>query len=167
MTDAARSPRIALVSGWEIAREGEGAPAWRAVDAPLPVAALLAQSGEWSIEGPARGFDAETWLYRVKLDAPAAGGRLVFDGLATCCEVSFNGRPVLTTRNMFRRHVVDIPAAAWKAEGGSSTTWRRNMLRALSTAWPLKRISQHVARPSKPRRPPAARTAAGASRRRR
>ena len=117
MTDAARSPRIALVSGWEIAREGEGAPAWRAVDAPLPVAALLAQLGEWSIEGPARGFDAETWLYRVKLDAPAAGGRLVFDGLATCCEVSFNGRPVLTTRNMFRRHVVDIPAAAWKAEG--------------------------------------------------
>lgn len=127
MTDAARPSRVALVSGWEIAREGAarsaiassgaGAPGWRAVDAPLPVAALLAQSGEWSIDGPVRRFDAETWLYRVLLDAPVGGGRLVFDGLATCCEVSFNGQLVMTTRNMFRRHTVDIPAAAWKPTG--------------------------------------------------
>ncbi|MBC7663581.1 MAG: hypothetical protein H7276_07255, partial [Caulobacter sp.] len=45
MTDGARSSRVALVSGWEIAREGEGEAGWRAVDAPLPVAALLAQAG--------------------------------------------------------------------------------------------------------------------------
>jgi len=111
--------RLALVSGWEIAREG--VDGWRAVDAPLPVAALLAQSGQWSLDGPARRFDAETWTYRLRLDAPpavlAAGGRLVFDGLATCCEVSFNGQAVMSTRNMFRRHALDVPAAAWKAQG--------------------------------------------------
>ena len=119
MTATARSPRLALVSGWEISRSADGG--WRAVDAPLPVAALLADAGEWRIDGPARRFDAETWYYRLRLDAPAAmlaaGGRFVFDGLATCCEVSFNGAVVLGTRNMFRAHAVDIPAAAWKPAG--------------------------------------------------
>jgi beta-mannosidase len=119
MTSAARSPRLALVSGWEISRDAD--TGWRAVAAPLPVAALLADAGEWTMDGPARRFDAETWYYRLRLDAPAAvraaGGRLVFDGLATCCEVSFNGAAVLSTRNMFRRHAVDLPAAAWKPQG--------------------------------------------------
>ena len=116
----ASSPRIALVSGWEIARDGD-VDGFRAVAAPWPVAALLAESGEWSIDGPARRFDAESWHYRLRLDAPPhvldAGGRLVFDGLATCCEIVFNGTPVLSARNMFRRHTVDVPSAAWKPSG--------------------------------------------------
>jgi beta-mannosidase len=125
MTDGARSSRVALVSGWEIAREGEGEgegeAGWRAVDAPLPVAALLAQAGEWSIDGAPRRFDAETWTYRLLMDAPAAGGRIVFDGLATCCEISFNGQHMLGTRNMFRRHVVELPASAWRPIGNELT----------------------------------------------
>ena len=116
----ASSPRLALVSGWEVARDGD-VDGFRTVPAPLPVAALLAESGEWTIDGPARRFDAESWHYRLRLDAPddvlAGGGRLVFDGLATCCDVVFNGMTLLSARNMFRRHMVDIPAAAWKPAG--------------------------------------------------
>ncbi len=111
--------RLALADGWELARAGDAS--WRAIGAPLPVAAVLAESGEWSLDGPARRFDAEAWHYRLRLDAPAAvlaaGGRLVFEGLATCCELRFNGEPVLTARNMFRRHGVDLPASAWRATG--------------------------------------------------
>jgi len=108
--------RLALVSGWEIARDG-AADGWRAVDGPWPVAALLAAAGDWSIDGPARRFDAESWHYRLRLDAPAGDARLVFDGLATCCDVLFNGALVLSARNMFRRHVVELPAAAWRPAG--------------------------------------------------
>ncbi len=122
MTARARSPssRLALDAGWELARDG--APdGWRAIGAPRPVAAVLSESGEWSIDGPARRFDAETWCYRLRLDAPAgartAGALLGFDGLATCCEVSFNGTPVLQSRNMFRSHVVEIDAAQWRETG--------------------------------------------------
>ncbi len=122
MTARARPPssRIALDARWEIARDA-AAGGWREIGVPRPVAAVLAESGEWHVDGPARRFDAETWCYRLRLDAPAgalAGGALLgFDGLATCCEVSFNGEPVLSTRNMFRAHVVEIPAAAWRETG--------------------------------------------------
>ena len=120
MIDATRSPRRALDAGWEIARDGL-AGAWRSIGAPRPVAAVLADAGEWSIDGPARRFDAESWHYRLRLDVPAdvlaTGARLVFDGLATCCEVSLNGVTLLTTRNMFRRHGVDVPASAWQPTG--------------------------------------------------
>ncbi len=115
----ASSTRQALVSGWELARAGDDA--WREIAAPLPVAALLCAAGEWCLDGPARRFDAESWHYRLRLDAPRevleAGGRLVFDGLATCCEIVFNGTVVRVTRNMFRRHAVDLPASAWKPTG--------------------------------------------------
>ena len=141
MTATARSPRLALVSGWEISRSADGG--WRAVDAPLPVAALLADAGEWRIDGPARRFDAETWYYRLRLDAPAAmlaaGGRFVFDGLATCCEVSFNGAVVLGTRNMFRAHAVDIPAAAWKPSASRPGTQAAHSATASSTVAPGRR----------------------------
>jgi beta-mannosidase len=122
MTNTPRpaSSRVALVAGWELARDG-AAPEWRAIGAPLPVAALLAEAGEWTIDGPARRFDAERWCYRLRLDASpeilAGGGRLVFDGLATCCELSFNDAPVLSARNMFRRYTLDLPAPAWRASG--------------------------------------------------
>jgi beta-mannosidase len=113
------SARVVLADGWELARAGD--TAWRAIGAPRPVAAVLAGAGEWSLDGPARRFDAEAWTYRLRLDAPsavlAAGGRLVFEGLATCCDVVFNGATVLSARNMFRRHVVELPASAWRASG--------------------------------------------------
>jgi beta-mannosidase len=111
-----------LDAGWEVARAPAAQEdAWSAAGRAQPIAATLAERGEWSLEGPARRFDAEAWCWRLRLDAPAAvlaaGARLGFDGLATCCEVVFNGERVLQTRNMFRAYAVDLPAAAWRASG--------------------------------------------------
>jgi beta-mannosidase len=123
MTACAPPPpsRVVLDEAWEIARAPAAEGGWRAAGRAQPVAAALAEAGEWSLDGPARRFDAESWCWRLRFDAPAAvlaaGGRLGFEGLATVCEVSLNGRPVLSTRNMFRRHAVDLPAPAWRAAG--------------------------------------------------
>lgn len=109
--------RRLLDSGWQICQGDPGQttppPAdagWRAIAAPQPVAAALAALGRWSLDGPARHFDAETWWYRLHFDAPEdaadAAWVLGFDGLATLAEVWLNGEHRLSSRNMFRRHVV-------------------------------------------------------------
>jgi beta-mannosidase len=79
---AAASERERIVHGWEICATapgrfstpdqlGETAPGdWLALSALEPVAAALRSSGRWSLDGPARRFDAEDWWYRVEFHAP-------------------------------------------------------------------------------------------------
>jgi beta-mannosidase len=122
--------RTLLDQGWALACERDDSAAaaaptegWHAIPAPMPVAAALQTLGLWSLDGPARRFDAEAWWYRLHFDAPvgflagegAPPGQpdgdtwvLVFEGLATCAEVSLNGEPLLQTRNMFRPHAVAV-----------------------------------------------------------
>lgn len=103
-----------LDSGWEIGPVAPGAAApaqWLPIGAPQPLAAALAAAGQWSLDGPARDFDAEDWCYRVAFDAdPGTAWTLGLDGLATLAEVRVNGELVLESRNMFRAHRVALPA---------------------------------------------------------
>lgn len=56
--------------------------------------------------------DEFDWWYKLPLPAELAGSnrvRLCFEGLATICEIWIDDRKLLTTRNMFRSHQVDLP----------------------------------------------------------
>lgn len=108
--------RNALASGWELCGvapdsilEPAGldalAPsAWLAVPARASVAQVLRDAGRWSLDGPARRFDAEDWWYRLRFDAAPGSSHeplsLVFDGLAGLCEAWLNGARLLHSENM-------------------------------------------------------------------
>lgn len=105
--------------GWQLCAGPAGSTvppatdaAWLDIGEALPVAAALARLGQWSLDGPARDFDAETWFYRLRFDLPegehAARWVLGLEGLATLAEVQLNGKVVLTSRNMFLRHEVAV-----------------------------------------------------------
>ncbi|MFO1338259.1 MAG: glycoside hydrolase family 2 protein [Burkholderiaceae bacterium] len=118
--------RTGLAGAWALAPGGPGgeAPgdaAWQTIDGPQPVAAALAASNAWHLDGPARDFDAECWWYRCRFDAPAAwqagkGGTLGLDGLATIASVWLNGEPLLDSRNMFQAHALPV-GERLRAEG--------------------------------------------------
>jgi beta-mannosidase len=78
----------------------------------MPVAAALRDLKQWSLDGPARRFDAQDWWYRLLFDAPgtdpASRQYLGFDGLATLAQVWLNGAPLLTSSNMFISHACDV-----------------------------------------------------------
>ena len=111
---------LPLEQGWQLARaapgsitdpaELAGAPlAWDSAQVPGTVAAALHR--DLHAPGP---YDDSDWWYRSEFAAaPAADGQrlqLRCDGLATLCRVWLNGTLILTSRNMFRRHVVDVTA---------------------------------------------------------
>jgi beta-mannosidase len=85
---------------------------WHPIPVLAPAAAALRDLGQWSLDGPARRFDAQEWWYRLQFDAPGLGERnrmvLGFDGLATVAQVWLNGEPLLISANMFVAHECDI-----------------------------------------------------------
>jgi len=114
--------RCELDSGWELASCAPGAlssPAdagfaslqWLESEASGTAAAMLRTAGLWSLEGPERRFDAEDWWFRVRFPRPAVRGPnesliLGFDGLATVVEGWLNGKPLLSSDNMFVSHEI-------------------------------------------------------------
>ncbi|HMA07545.1 MAG TPA: glycoside hydrolase family 2 protein, partial [Ramlibacter sp.] len=89
----------------------DAAADWLAIGSPQPVAAALRHLGQWSLDAPARAFDAQDWWYRLRFDHPGAPGERIvlgFDGLATLADVRFNGRPLLASDNMFIAHECEI-----------------------------------------------------------
>lgn len=122
----AASGRTPLAGAWALARgepggEAPGDAAWLDMPEPMPVAAALAATGHWSLDGPARDFDRECWWYRCRFDAPAgwavAGGTLRLDGLATLATVWLNGERLLESCNMFRAHALPLGGQALRAQG--------------------------------------------------
>lgn len=111
--------RTSLHAHWRLLATEPGAPApdesaaWQAIAGPMTVAAALRERGEWSLDAPARDFDAQDWWYHARFDAPAfaQGTLLGFDGLATLAEVFLNGRPLLSSTNMFQAHRARIDEA--------------------------------------------------------
>jgi beta-mannosidase len=108
-----------LTSGWEFCATAPGefssapdiltsALPWTATCVPSTAASSLRACGAWSLDGPARRFDAEDWWYRLRFDAPDTGQAretiLGFDGLATVAEVWLNDEHLLHSENMFRAH---------------------------------------------------------------
>jgi beta-mannosidase len=105
-----------LATGWALARtapETCATPAalsrtpctWRPAEVPGTVAASVRAELDAN-----ENFDADDWWYRTTFARPTEGGRhfLRFEGLATIAEVWLNGKPILTSRNMFRAHRVDV-----------------------------------------------------------
>jgi beta-mannosidase len=124
--NAASSHKECITRGWEICAAAAGAvsepgelaqiPAdrWIGAASPGPVAAVLAAPGRWSLDGPARRFDAEDWWYRVEFEAPALASTdefwLGFDGLATVVDVWLNGLLLLRSTSMFVAHEIEVRA---------------------------------------------------------
>jgi beta-mannosidase len=111
--------RKTLASGWELCSTGPGAYdgpealstapiTWLRIEAPATVAECLRAAGLWSLDLPARRFDAEDWWYRVRFTSPRLqlDEQLVlgFDGLATVADVWLNGERILHSDNMFLAH---------------------------------------------------------------
>ncbi len=150
-------PRHVLQDGWQIARDEGVCGAdlgWHTLDSPQPLAAFLAARGEWSTEHLARDLDAESWTWRVGFDRPDGLGPdaiLGLDGLATICEVSLNGEPLLASDNMFLAHRLSVgdrlqargnelriralPLAARWAQRRSRPRWRVPMLPQQQLRW--------------------------------
>ncbi|HEY2516100.1 MAG TPA: hypothetical protein VGI39_34750, partial [Polyangiaceae bacterium] len=79
---------------------------WVASPGAKPAAAMLRDAKEWSLDGPARKFDAEEWWFRARFPRGERADEvaLCFDGLATLADVWLNGAPLLTSENMFLAH---------------------------------------------------------------
>ena len=81
---------------------------WIAAGAPTTAAAALRAAGRWSLDGPPRDFDTETWWFRARFDAVGAAQVLGLDGIATNTQVWLNGERIAQGTNMFVRHRVDV-----------------------------------------------------------
>ncbi len=116
-----------LASGWEMAEGAPGAVAtpdalagaglsWLPIGVPSTVASALRGAGLWSLETPARRFDASDWWYRTRFRAdPVEDGEelwLALDGIATIAEVWLNGVRLLDVAGMFTAHEVRIDQLA-------------------------------------------------------
>lgn len=85
---------------------------WLPIDAPSTVASALRGAGLWSLDTPARRFDASDWWYRTTFRTdPVEDGEelwLVLDGIATIAEVWLNGARLLDVAGMFTANEVRI-----------------------------------------------------------
>src|SRR3954469_21695738 len=106
-----------LATGWEFCAEPANScdslplaganPRWLPSRVPNTAAGSLRDAGLWSLDSPARRFDAEDFWYRCRFARPAGGTgswTLCFEGLATVADVWLNGAPVLASENMFLEH---------------------------------------------------------------
>ena len=107
--------RVSLLeAGWRLARTAPGAcddPAalasiaeWQEAQVPGTVAGSLHRD-----IGQPGDYDAHDWWYRTTFTRPEGARHFLrFDGLATIAQAWLNGAPILESRNMFRRHRVDV-----------------------------------------------------------
>ncbi|MCU1278980.1 MAG: beta-mannosidase, partial [bacterium] len=116
---------------WQICSTAPGAVAdpqalaalgvsWIEAAAPTTAAAALRAAGAFSLDGPARRFDAEDWWFRATLPAVARAAddelALVFGGLATVADVWLDGAHLLTSQSMFAEHERRLDGAATGGE---------------------------------------------------
>jgi hypothetical protein len=88
---------------------------WQDAAAAGTIAAMLRESGQWSLDDSPRRFDAEDWWLRCDVDfdpacdfAPIA---LHLGGLAGLADVWVNGRHLLRSENMFLSHTLALDSA--------------------------------------------------------
>jgi beta-mannosidase len=118
--------RYTLTEGW-LFRKAHSNDAWLRATVPGTVIANLEAAGE--LANPFLGCSSDEiqwinnseWEYKLTFDIPNyiepnRGLDLVFEGLDTYANVFLNGKPILTSNNMFRRWTVDI-ANIVKPEG--------------------------------------------------
>jgi beta-mannosidase len=144
--------QCALSMGWQLGRAAPGQFAGPAdlgesmqwVDAPVlgPVADVLRQLGQWSLDGEPCRFDAQDWWYRLRFDLPQAQAwqtpTLCLGGLATLAEVWLNSQPVLRSDNMFVAHRVPL-GGMLRAKGNELVMVFRSLDHALAQRRPRPR----------------------------
>nr|WP_094463431.1 beta-mannosidase [Pannonibacter phragmitetus] len=83
------------------------------IPAPVPgtAAEALVRAGRFDPAVPMPLQDRDI-CYSAEVTAQPGRHRLIFEGLATLCEVWWNGTCVLETDNMFRRYAVEVEAEA-------------------------------------------------------
>jgi len=131
---------------------GEGQFNRRRDDArPAPVPGTVALALDHDVATP-RDFDAEEWWYRTtfRLASPGQRHYLRFESLATHAEAWLNGERILESRNMFRRHRVDVtrllreentlelrflPLTAALAEKKPRPRWKTALVRQQNFRW--------------------------------
>jgi beta-mannosidase len=126
-TAAAAAPWRRGLHGWQMRSTASGrcsepadlddetdAP-WQDAAAAGTIAAMLRESGQWSLDDSPRRFDAEDWWLRCDVDfdpacdfAPIA---LHLGGLAGLADVWVNGRHLLRSENMFLSHTLALDSA--------------------------------------------------------
>jgi len=165
--------RTPLTTGWSLCSRPAGsvtqpaqwadtpADAWIAVDDATTVAAALRSAQRWSLDHPARRFDADDWWFRLRFDAPAttSARALAFGGLAGLAEVWLNGEALLTSANMFLSHECVDPALratgnellirfaaldAWLAQRRPRPRWRAPMIEQQQLRWARTSLLGHV-----------------------
>jgi beta-mannosidase len=109
------TPVVWLHEGWRLARSSPGSCAdpdslaragadW--FDARVPGTVASSIHTDLDTPGP---YDADDWWYRLRFNAGSSPrSYLRFYGLATLAEVWLNGTPILSSRNMFMSHRVDV-----------------------------------------------------------
>ena len=156
--------RTPLTAGWSLCSSPAGMltqPAqgagvaqgtWISADDAGTVAAALRAAGHWSLDDPARRFDADDWWFRLRFDAPSTTARrtLAFGGLAGLAEVWLNDAPLLTSSNMFIAHECRDPVLratgnellirfasldAWLAQRRPRPRWRAPMVEHQQLRW--------------------------------
>ncbi|MCE9573028.1 MAG: glycoside hydrolase family 2 protein [Deltaproteobacteria bacterium] len=111
------------IEGWQLRAAAPGsitepsalpADGWLPAQVPGTAASALRAAGAWSLDGPARRFDAEDWWWRASIALPDGPGRdvLCLGGLATLADVWIDGAHVLASTDMFLAHEVALPAGA-------------------------------------------------------
>lgn len=152
LTDQTGSHLQSLDTGWQICSSAPGqyaTPAelperadWIQADRLGPVADVLRQQGQWSLDVAPRRFDADDWWYRLRFDVDnwsATQARVIgLDGLATVAEVWLNGQPILSSSNMFLAHRCDV-GALLRAQGNELVMVFRSLDQALTKRRPRPR----------------------------
>ena len=109
-------PTLWLHDGWRLARSAPGAlkdPGGLAAldtqwhDAIVPGTVATAIHEDIGVPGD---YDADDWWYQLSFAIPPQSSRhiLRLEGLATLAEVWLNGAHVLSSRNMFVTHRIDV-----------------------------------------------------------
>ncbi len=141
MTVALGSFRLTSTAPGAAATPADLDPGARFVAAPVPgtVARALADAGLYTVDDPAPLHDADHW-YLGTIEGEGAL-RIVFEGLATLCDVFVGGALVLSSDHMFARHevVVDLSGrtdlalcfralAPRLAQKGPRARWKTGMI---------------------------------------
>ncbi|VAW92770.1 Beta-mannosidase [hydrothermal vent metagenome] len=81
---------------------------WLSTKVPSTVAQAYRDADLWSFSNQF-DFDSKDWWYKTTFKLPASSSSLLnFKGLATLCDVWLNGQHILSSKNMFIAHQLDV-----------------------------------------------------------
>jgi len=116
MRGVAAAAALRIDKGWRMALTEAGAcagpqeaarlPGWIEAEAPGTAAGALRRAGLFDMEAPTRLHDKDVF-FATEISGEGAHV-LVFDGLATLCDVWLDETPILASASMFHRHEVAV-----------------------------------------------------------